>query len=152
MKSIAKGIGRDPRKIEKFIDDPMRKVTRKDEGKSRTVTRQNLSMITRELKRNPSLTSGEIFKGAGLENVPNTTRCRILRTVATHVSPIVRPLLKESHRKTRVSWAENFFKIDFQTVLFTEDQFGSVAEEATGSTQEKHFAGFESHCEPMVDL
>lgn len=120
-KSISTEIGRDPRTVKKFIDDPMRKVTRKDKGKWKVATRRNLSRIKRELKRNSTATRGEIFKSAGMEEVPKTTRCRILRSMASHVSPVIRPPLKESHKKARVSWAEKYLKTDFQTVLFTDE-------------------------------
>lgn len=121
IKTIAAQLDRDPRTIKKYCTDPLKKVPRKDKGKRRAMTRRDLSKVSRELRKNPTSTSNLIFKSAGIENVSKSVRCRILRNIASHVSPIIRPPLTEIHKKSRLQWAERYLKCDFNTVMFTDE-------------------------------
>ena len=56
-----------------------------------------------------------------MSGIPRTSRCRILQTVAKAVKPNIRPPLNTRHKAKRVEWARQYMKIDFETVLFTEE-------------------------------
>jgi transposase len=121
VKQISADLKRDPRTIKKFVANPFAKTMRKDKGKNKVLSRRDLSRITRQLRKAPTATSGIIFKNAGIENVSKSTRCKVLRGLAKHVKPDIRPPLKERHKVARREWARKYLKLDFQTVLFTDE-------------------------------
>ena len=86
---ISKRLGRDHRTIQRFIKEGVLK--RKDRTKpgSYKVSSRDLNKIKLVLARSPHLTSAEVFKEAGVENIPKTTRNLILKRLGT-VKP--RPL------------------------------------------------------------
>jgi hypothetical protein len=121
---ISKELDRDHRSIKKFVTDPELCNGRSDRGKIRKkapVTHRAMSAIKREVRRNPLGSSKEVFENAGVPHVPKSTRCRILRTVAKCGKPEVRPPLKEIHKKKRMEWATINMKVNFQSVLFTDE-------------------------------
>ncbi|KAF2356825.1 Transposase Tc1-like [Trinorchestia longiramus] len=121
---IAKELGRDHRTIKKFVTNPDRCNCRSDKEKRRKkapVSHRAMSRITRECRRNPRKTSKEVFENAGVPNVPRSTRCRILREVGKCGKPEVRPPIKDIHEQKRMDWAKNHMKVNFQTVLFTDE-------------------------------
>ena len=61
------------------------------------------------------------LKNADIPDVRKSTRCRILRNVAKCGKPEVHPALKDVHKKRRMEWAKNHMKVNFQTVLFTDE-------------------------------
>ena len=80
-----------------------------------------MSKIKREVRRNPLETSKQVFEKAGVPDVPKSTRCRILGTIAKFGKPEVRPQLEDIHKKERMEWARDHMKVNFQTVLFTDE-------------------------------
>ena len=58
--------------------------------------------IKREVRRNPLETSKQVFKKAGVPDVPKSTRCRIMRKIAKLGKPEVCPQLKDMHKKKRM--------------------------------------------------
>ena len=121
---ISKELDRDHRTIKKFVTNPELCNGRSDKGKIRKkapVSHRAMSRIKREIRRNPLGTSKEVFENADVPDVPKSTRCRILRNVAKCGKPEVRPPLKDVHKKKRIEWAKNHMKVNFQTVLFTDE-------------------------------
>ncbi|XP_076056525.1 uncharacterized protein LOC143034407 isoform X2 [Oratosquilla oratoria] len=95
---IAKELDRDHRTIKKFVTNPELCNGRSDKGKihkKALVSRRAMSRIEREVHCNPLETSKKVFENAGVPDVPKSTRCRILRTVAKCGKPEVRPPLKD---------------------------------------------------------
>jgi transposase len=62
-----------------------------------------------------------VFQGAGIPDVPKTTRCRILKRLGKCGKPEVRPPLKDIHKKKRLEWAKKYMKLNFEHVLFTDE-------------------------------
>ena len=119
---IAKELDRDHRTMKNFVTNPELCNGRFDKGKIRKkahVLHRAMRRTRREVCRNPLETSKKVFDNAGVPDMPKSTRCRILRTVAKCGKPEVRPLLKDIHKKKRTEWARNHMKVNFQTVLFT---------------------------------
>ena len=121
---ISKELDRDHRTIKKFVTNPELCNGRSDKGKIRKkapVSHRAMSRIKREIRRNPLGTSKEVSENADVPDVPKSTRCRILRNVAKCGKPRVRPPLKDVYKKKRMEWAKNHMKVNFQTVLFTDE-------------------------------
>ena len=83
------------------------------------LTRRQVSAVKRETAEHPLLTSKQLFQKAGVSEVPRTSRCRLLQTVAKSVKPNIHPPLTSRHNTKRVEWARHYMKVYFQTVLFT---------------------------------
>jgi hypothetical protein len=63
-----------------------------------------------------------VFQGAGIADVPKTTRCHILlKKLGKCGNPDVRPPLKDIPKKTRLEWAKKYKKLNFKHVLFTDE-------------------------------
>lgn len=118
---ISKILKRDHRTVKKFVESSAAARSRSDKGVSRTISRRTLSRVTREVVKNPSLNSKEIFKRCGRDDVSKATRCRTLRKVSKHVKPVTKPPLKTVHKQNRLKWAEDYMKTDFSKVLFTDE-------------------------------
>ena len=121
---IAKMLGRDHRTIKKYATNPQSCNGRADKGKIREksgVSRRVISLIKREVHRNPLQTSKQVFEAVGLFNVPKSTRCSILQRIAKCKKPLVRPPLKQVHREKRLEWAKTYLKQNFEFVLFTDE-------------------------------
>lgn len=118
---ISKELTRDHRTIKRFLNNVNHKRKRSDKGVRRKLSRRQVSAIKREAAKHPLLTSKQLFGKAGVGEVPRTSRCRILQTVAKVVKPNIHPPLTTRHKTKRVEWARQYMKIDFQTVLFTDE-------------------------------
>ena len=55
--------------------------------------------IKREVCRNPLETSKQVFEKAGVPDVPKSTRCGIVSTIAKFGKQEVHPQLKVMHKK-----------------------------------------------------
>ncbi|CAI9606954.1 unnamed protein product [Staurois parvus] len=65
--------------------------------------------------------SKQIFEAAGASGVPRTSRCRVLKSLATVHKPSIQPTITNAHKQKRLHWAEKYMKTNFQTVLFTDE-------------------------------
>ena len=83
--------------------------------------RRQVSAIKRAAAKHPLLTSKQLLGRAGVGEVPGTSHCRILQIVAKVVKPNIHPPLTARHEIKRVEWARQYTKIDFHTVLFTDE-------------------------------
>ena len=61
-----------------------------------------------------------MFENADVPEVPKSTQCRVLRRIRKCRKPEVRPPLKDIHKK-KMNWAKNDMKVNFQSVLFTDE-------------------------------
>src|SRR4029434_6865577 len=50
-----------------------------------------------------------------------TSRCRMLKRLASVLKPVIRPPLNQAHKQKRLQWAQDYMKTNFQTVLFTDE-------------------------------
>ena len=50
-----------------------------------------------------------------------TSRCEMLRNLGKVKKPIKKPPLSKIHREKRVQWAEQYVKMDFKNVVFTDE-------------------------------
>ena len=87
IKQISAIVKRDPRTITQFLDDPLKKTVRRDKGKMKALSTRELSRVTRQLKKKPT-SSTIIFRNAGLQNICNSTKCRVMRRLAMHVKKL----------------------------------------------------------------
>ena len=104
---IARKLGRHIDTVRRFLKDPSPRKKRSDAGHSRTVSARDMRNVVHQLRQRPGQTSKSIFNGAGLPNVPKTTRNDILRSVASIKSPNKLPPLTQRHKNLRMQWAEN---------------------------------------------
>ena len=118
---ISKELSRDHRTIKRFVKNVNHKRKRSDKGVRRKLTRRQVSAVKREAVKHPLLSSKQLFEKAGVSEVPRTSRCRILQTFAKSVKPNIHPPLTSRHKTKRVEWARHYMKVDFQTVLFTDE-------------------------------
>ena len=118
---IAKELSRDHRTIKRFVTNVNHTRKRSDKGVRRKLSRRQVSAIKREAVKHLLLTSKQLFEQAGVGEVPRTSRCHIHQTVAKNVKPNIRPPLNSRHKAKRVEWARQYMKVDFQTVLFTDE-------------------------------
>ena len=111
---------RDHQTAKKFVQSyPTR--SRSGKGVSRVIFKRSMLRLEREVVKNPGLTSGNVFKRIGREDISKCTRCRLLNKLGKNVKPVTRPPLKHIHRQNRVKWASVYMKTDFFTVLFTDE-------------------------------
>lgn len=118
---IAKKLGRDHRTVMKFISKGGGGRKKRQEAPRRTLTKREIACVKREMSRNPALSSAEIFRAAGLTNVPKSTRCRILRGLGQMKKMKTRPPINQKHRQKRLDWAKKYLKADFSKVLWTDE-------------------------------
>lgn len=78
---ISKILGRDHRTIKHFIANSHRK--KRVDLKRRKLTGIDLQRIKDEATRNPLSCSAAVFQNCSLPGVPRSTRCSVLRDVAT---------------------------------------------------------------------
>lgn len=119
--SIARILGRHVRTVQRFLNDPSPRKTRSDKDQLKAVNTRDIRRIKREVFKKPGSTSNAIFKKSGLNEVPKTTRNRILKTIAKVKSPEKRPPLTQRHMLLRVEWARSYMKQDMKCVLFTDE-------------------------------
>ena len=101
-------LGRDHRTTKKFISNPDACKARADKGKTRGssfLTRRMETHLKIQMRKHPLQSSTNLFAAIGFQNVPKTTRCRVLKRLGTCSKPIVQPPLKPNHHVRRVAWA-----------------------------------------------
>lgn len=118
---IAKDLSRHKRTIQRFLADPSSRKKRSDAGSSKLKTVRNLRRIRRALSANAGKNSGEIFAAAGIQNVPKSTRNKVLHEMGKNVSPIKMPPMNVKHRERRVLWARKYMKLPPKHILFTDE-------------------------------
>ena len=118
---IAAALGRDVRTIRKFISNHQDARKKKKSGHFLSVSPRDIRKIHLIVSRKSYLTSKEIFEKAGLPNVPKTTRCRILKSLATVRTKQKRPVLTKIHKEKRLKWARQYLKQDFSKVIWTDE-------------------------------
>ena len=119
--AIARILGRHVRTIQRFLRNPSTRKVRSDKGELKAVNTRDIRKIKREVFKKPGSTSKAIFENAGLNEVPKTTRNRILRTISKVRSPEKKPPLTQRHMRLRVEWARSYMKQDMKCVLFTDE-------------------------------
>ncbi|KAF4678040.1 hypothetical protein FOL47_006992 [Perkinsus chesapeaki] len=92
---ISKKLGRDPRTVKSFTNDPSRKT--------------------------PLSTSKRLFEEAGIPMKCKTTRCRVLKSIASVKKPRATPLLTTKHRQARLRWAWDNIKREFGHIIWTDE-------------------------------
>ena len=120
IKDLATELERDPRTLASFVNNPNTK-SRKDKGTRRNLSDRDIRKIRREVIRSPNSTSASIFARAGIAPRSRQARCNVLNEMARNIKPIPRPPLSKIHRGKRMAWAQNYMKMDFQRVLFTDE-------------------------------
>ena len=118
---IAKKLDRDKRTIEKFVRNSCNKRRRSDKGKFRIIKPRQLTCLKRAVSLRPLSTSKAIFSEAGIDVQSKTSRCRILRKIATMRKATRKPPLRKIHKEKRVEWAKRYMKLDFRRVVFTDE-------------------------------
>lgn len=86
-----------------------------------SISKKANTSVKREMARKPLSSSAEIFNAAGLDNVPKTTRCRILRGIGKVKKVQTRPPINRKHQEQRLAWARKYLKTDFSKVLWTDE-------------------------------
>ena len=118
---ISRKIKRSYYAVSKFLNDPFAKRTRRDKGKLKSISSKEMTKLKRACSRNPLGSSAQIFIDAGIPNVSKATRNRVLNKIAANVKPSKQPVLSKKHREKRLTWAEEYMKINFETVIFTDE-------------------------------
>lgn len=118
---VAKKLGRHVRTVVRYLENPAPRKPRSDKGVSKTVTARDRRRLMYNLRTKPGNTSKHIFEDSGLQNVPKTSRNRILKTVGKFKSPEKKPPLSPKHKEKRVEWARKYMKLDMKHVLFTDE-------------------------------
>lgn len=118
---VSKLLKRDHRTIKKHVAGCFSRKGRKDRGKYRKVSPREVRKLKVCVNKNPLSTSKFIFADSDIVNVSRDTRCRILRQVASVRKVTKRPLLKQSHLKDRIKWAEKHMKTNFENVIFSDE-------------------------------
>jgi hypothetical protein len=120
-KEIARNLNRDHRTVKKFLKNIHEVRQRRDKGKFRKISERHRVLLKRAVAQNPLTTSGNIFCEAGIPGISRSTRWRVLQSIATVKSAIARPPLTTRHKVNRVCWAEQYMKLNFSNVIFTDE-------------------------------
>ena len=112
---------RDKRTVEKFVNNSCNKRKRSDKGKFRIIKPRQLTCLKRAVSLRPLSSSKEIFSEAGMNVQSKSSRCRILRKIATMRKATRQPPLRKIHKEKRVKWAKQYMKLDFHRVVFTDE-------------------------------
>ena len=118
---IAKKLKRDKRTVDKFVQNSSERRRRSDKSKFRIIGRRQLMNLKRVASQLPLSTSKTIFSEAGINVLSKSSRCRILRKVATVKKAIKQPLMRKIHKEKRLQWARQYMKVDFTRVIFTDE-------------------------------
>lgn len=78
-----------------------------------------LSCVKKEVVQNLCLTNREIFQYCNKEDSKNH-QVSSLKQITRNVKPVTRLLLKAVHKHKKLKWAEEYMKIYFSIVLFTD--------------------------------
>ena len=107
LENIAKKINRHLVTVKRFLHDPMKKrKTRSDRGILKSVTKRDLRILKRNVRKVPGTISKRIFQESGITGIPKTTRNRILQgRIAKHKASQERPPLSSRHKGLRLNWA-----------------------------------------------
>lgn len=119
--AIANQLQRDKRTILSFTKNASKIRKRVSNTKFNKINSRQMTTLKRTLSKLPLSTSRTIFTEAGIDVKSRTTRCRILRSIAKVKSASKRPPLSKKHEDKRVEWAKRYMKLDFQTVIFTDE-------------------------------
>ena len=76
VRGIARKLNRDCRKIKKYLNNPSKQRTRKGKGVFKTITGRQMTLIKKELGKNPLSTSKKIFDDAQVVGPSRSTRCK----------------------------------------------------------------------------
>ena len=104
---ISKELSRDHRTIKRFGNNVNHKRKRNDKGVQRKLTRRQVSAVKREAAKHPLLTSKQLLEKAKVSEVPRTSRCRLLQTVAKSVKPNIRLPLTRNVKQMDIGGAGN---------------------------------------------
>ena len=105
--------------VTRFLPNPSKKKPRSDRIVRKSVSKQDMNRLRRNLRKLPGTTSKIIFKEAGLPIVPKTTRNRILGKLgSTSLTP--------RHKGLRMEWSRKYMKTDMKFVLFTDESRASL--------------------------
>lgn len=110
---ISKILGRNHWTMNKFVQSLISIWSRANKGRSKVALNHSLSYGKREVVQNLCLTSREVFKYCGREDILQPTRCRPLKQVDRNVKPVTKTSLKAVHKRKRLKWEEEYIKIDF---------------------------------------
>ena len=92
----------------------------------RKLTPRDVTSVKLEMARKPLSSSAEIFEAAGLDDVPKSTRCRILRGIGKVKKVKTRPPINKKHKEQRLEWSRKYMKTDFSKVLWTDEMRGTL--------------------------
>uniref|UniRef100_A0A8C5MML4 Tc1-like transposase DDE domain-containing protein n=1 Tax=Leptobrachium leishanense TaxID=445787 RepID=A0A8C5MML4_9ANUR len=118
---ISRKLKRDHRTIKTFVADSVHRRVRADKGTLRKISARSMNRIKRAAAKIPLHSSKQIFEAAGASGVPRTSRCRVLKSLATVHRLSIWPPLTNAHKQKRLHWAKKYMKTNFQTVLFTAE-------------------------------
>ena len=62
-------LGRNVRTVQRYVNNPLAKTVKKDKGKSKLLTRRNLSRVKRQLRKSPNSTNNIVFENVGLGHI-----------------------------------------------------------------------------------
>ena len=85
------------------------------------ISRRETTSIKWVMARTPHLSSKRVFEEAGVENIPRTTRCRILQSLGKVKKMTPKSPLSKAHKIKRMNWATTYMKTNFSKVIFTDE-------------------------------
>ena len=118
---ISKHLHRDHRTIQSFCNDGKKSRKKRNQRTFAKLSDRDLRKIKVEVSKTPFSTSKNIFDKAGLPKMCRATRCKALRSVGKVKKMSKRPVLTQQHKDSRVKWATEYFKTNFENVLFTDE-------------------------------
>ena len=121
ISEIARKTKRSRNAIAKVLKDPYAKRVRNDKGKLRKISRSDMTKIKRACFNNPLSTSKKIFIEAGVDTAGKNTRNKLLNIIARSTKPSKQPVITDKHKEKRLKWAQEYMKLDFNTVIFTDE-------------------------------
>ena len=62
-----------------------------------------------------------IFTDAGIADIPDTPKKRVLNRIANVVKPSKQPVITRKYKAQRLEWTESNLNIDFKTAIFTDE-------------------------------
>lgn len=99
------------------LDEPGR-------GRTRVTTSQEDTKIESVVSKKRTISSREIaseLENKGISISERTVRRRLNEMGFKYQNPIVKPLLKETARLSRLKWANENYKVDFSNIIFSDE-------------------------------
>ena len=81
---------------------------KRNQSEFKTLKARNLSRIKRQLVKSLNVSSKSSFDACGIDNVPRTTRYKVLKKFSKVKSRVTGQFLSTKHKEGRLAWSKKY--------------------------------------------